>query len=298
MKKSKPSKIKTLNLNDEPNLNDELPPELTNIIQKYVGDGEIITDDETIPFLFEYLPNYLKQININNSLKSFDINLFTELNITSDYKGLFKKVKSINGDIKLLGDMSNMFYGCKLLVKLGDRCDTKQVTNMSGMFRQATIFNQPLNWNTENVTDMSDMFNDAKNFNQSLDWNTKKVNNMSGMFYGANMFNKKLLNWDTRNVTNMSYMFMEARSFNKRLDWDTRNVINMSGMFMEATSFNKPLLNWDTRKVTNMREMFNNATSFNQPLNWDVENVKDMSDMFDGATSFNQSLNFDTRVYY
>jgi surface protein len=40
---------------------------------------------------------------------------------------------------------------------------------MSGMFRDAYSFNQPLNsWNTSNVTDMTFMFNSATAFNQDI----------------------------------------------------------------------------------------------------------------------------------
>ena len=43
------------------------------------------------------------------------------------------------------------------------------VTNMEGMFFEATSFNQPLNkWNVSKVTSMSGMFYDAESFNQPL----------------------------------------------------------------------------------------------------------------------------------
>ena len=43
------------------------------------------------------------------------------------------------------------------------------MTNMWGMFKNASSFNQPLNdWNVSNVTDMELIFHDASSFNQPL----------------------------------------------------------------------------------------------------------------------------------
>lgn len=47
--------------------------------------------------------------------------------------------------------------------------DTRYVTDMREMFRDATNFNQNIsNWNVSNVTHMASMFNGATNFNQNL----------------------------------------------------------------------------------------------------------------------------------
>ena len=80
---------------------------------------------------------------------------------------------------------------------------------MSGMFRAATAFNQPLNsWNTSLVRSMSGMFRAATAFNQPLNsWNTSAVTDMESMFRDATAFNQNISSWDVRKVTLMSIMF-------------------------------------------------------------------------------------------
>ena len=147
--------------------------------------------------------------------------------------------------------------------------DTSKVTNMYGLFKGATSFNQPLN-----------------------NWDVECVEDMSHMFSGATSFNQPLNNWDVWRVTNMSFMFKQATSFNQPLNWDVINVTNIHHMFWDANSFNQPLNNWEMFEVCDMRFMFFWASSFNQPLNkWNAF-VKGahMSYMFSNATSFNQPL--------
>ena len=42
------------------------------------------------------------------------------------------------------------------------------------MFYKAKLFNQSLTFNTKNVTDMSGMFKNAESFNKPLNFNTTK----------------------------------------------------------------------------------------------------------------------------
>jgi len=240
---------------DEIDLYNELPNVLRNMVKNFVGDGEIITEKEIIPFSLASFMTELTKVNDDESVEYFDINIFRELTITSAYKGLFTKVREINGNIKLIGDMTTMFAYCKLLVKVGDNCNTCKVTNMEGMFLGATNFNQPLKWNTKNVTNMSNMFFGATNFNQPLKWNTKNVTDMSGMFSEATSFDKPLKFTNTSNVTNMRDMFRGAYKFNQPLKWNTKNVTDMSFMFSEATSFNQ-ILNWDITELFKRNNMF------------------------------------------
>ncbi|WP_051067120.1 BspA family leucine-rich repeat surface protein, partial [Mycoplasma yeatsii] len=202
---------------------------------------------------------------------------------------------------------------------------TSQVTNMSGMFKDAKYFNQNIDteifwpdrnsptlfetgvWETSRVTDMSFMFDGAKNFNGNISsWNTSQVTNMSFMFREAEKFNQDISTktfgnisidthhaWHTLSVTNMRFMFREARTFNQHIgNWDTSNVTDMESMFEMAESFNQPLNDWNTSKVTDMSWMFGNARNFNQPLNdWNVSSVTNMKRMFYKAEFFNQFLN-------
>ena len=154
-------------------------------------------------------------------------------------------LKRIDFEIKLGENVHSLARAFENLEKLEyvNIQDTSGVTNMSGMFRFAESFNQPISkWDTSSVTDMSEMFSRAESFNQPIG------------------------NWDTSNVTDMSGMFTKAVSFNQQIgDWDTSKVTDMSGMFFGAKSFNQPIGDWDTSKVTGMGGMFKRASSYSYP---------------------------------
>ena len=154
-------------------------------------------------------------------------------------------LKRIDFEIKLGENVHSLARAFENLEKLEyvNIQDTSGVTNMSGMFRFAESFNQPISkWDTSSVTDMSEMFSRAESFNQPIG------------------------NWDTSNVTDMSGMFTKAVSFNQPIgDWDTSKVTDMSGMFFGAKSFNQPIGDWDTSKVTGMGGMFKRASSYSYP---------------------------------
>ena len=190
--------------------------------------------------------------------------------------------------------MASAFVGCSNLnFDATDTPDLSNVTDMSGMFDNATSFNSNIdNWNVSNVTDMSAMFYLASSFNQPLDnWNVSNVTDMGSMFNDDGQFNQDLSSWNTSNVTDMRYMFW-GTPFNQPLDsWNVSNVTDMSDMFEGDRSFNQPLDSWNVGDVTDMAYMFNAANSFDQPLNsWNVSNVIDMYGMFSGDFSFNQPL--------
>jgi len=79
--------------------------------------------------------------------------------------------------------------------------DTSAVTDMSGLFKNKTLFNNDITgWDTSNVTDMSEMFMGAAAFNQNIGttgskWDTTKVTSMRYMFHGATSFNQDLSTW-------------------------------------------------------------------------------------------------------
>ena len=193
-----------------------------------------------------------------------------------------------------------------------DTPDFSNVTNMEGVFKEASGFNQDIsNWSTSNVTNMKEAFYNATSFNnggQPLNWNTSSVTNMQNMFAGASSFNQDIGDWVTSSVTNMSGMFGQGTYydsstgtysgsvFNQDISsWNVSNVTNMDGMFAGNSDFNNggQALDWGNRvsKVTEMSRMFSRASSFNQDIsNWDVSGVIGMSEMFYGATSFNQNI--------
>jgi surface protein len=158
--------------------------------------------------------------------------------------------------------MESAFAGCgNLTYNATDIPNLSNITNMSAMFYDCTIFNGNIeNWNVINVTNMSQMFKGATVFNQPLNnWNTINVTNMSEMFQNASNFNQPLYYWKTDNVLNMSAMFMNATAFNQALKFRTHNVTNMSLMFYNATSFNQSLGEFKISNVINMMNMLSNS---------------------------------------
>ena len=126
------------------------------------------------------------------------------------------------------------------------------------------------------MTDMNGMFYNATTFNQPIgSWDTQNVTNMNSVFYLASVFNQPIGSWDTSKVTNMSNMFNFARAFNLSIgSWNTSNVTNMSQMFTSASAFNQPIGSWNTSNVTAMNEMFYSASVFNQNISgWNVASV-------------------------
>lgn len=200
-------------------------------------------------------------------------------------------------DLSQATTLSQMFTFCSNLVgnSAFNTWQTGTITDMSGMFWGATLFNQSLsNWNTGNVTSMFNMFENAASFNGNIsNWNTSSVTNMGSMFRSASNFSQPIGSWTTLSVTNMNDMFRQAAAFNQPINnWNVSSVTSMAGMFRQATNFNQPISAWNTSSVTDMADMFEQATAFNQPINnWNVSSVTSMAGMFRQAMAFNQPLN-------
>jgi surface protein len=234
-----------------------------------------------------------------------------ELNITATDIPNLAGVTSMNemfvGCIKLNGptninswntsavtDMSGMFRGARVFNQNIGLWNTAAVTKMSTMFMGAWAFNQDIgSWNTAVVTKMDNMFYYAYYFNQNIgSWNTAAVTNMSGMFQHTATFNQNIGSWNTAAVTNMNNMFYSASVFNQNIgSWNTAAVVNMSYMFQYAYAFNQDIGLWNTSSVTDMRSIFNTAVAFNQNIgSWNTAAVKNMSSMFNDASTFNQNI--------
>ncbi|MFC3157661.1 Por secretion system C-terminal sorting domain-containing protein [Chryseobacterium arachidis] len=203
------------------------------------------------------------------------------------------------GDITWLQQFDRGFANCpNLNVTATDTPNLTQISNVSQMFLNCSSLignNSFSNWNTSTVSNMSGMFNGASLFNQNIGgWNTTNVTDFSNMFAYASAFNQNIGAWNTASATTFFGMFRSASAFNQPLNsWNTENVTNFRYVFMDATSFNQPLHHWQTGKGTDFQHMFENATSFNQPIgNWDVSMVNYFAgfNMFNGATNFDQDI--------
>jgi surface protein len=194
-----------------------------------------------------------------------------------------------------LGNNGSYFYGASNMVMSAmDTPDLTGTTNMQNMFRDSTLFNQPIGgWDVSRVMNMQRMFSSASSFNQPIGaWNVSSVNNMQWMFENARSFNQPVGEWDLSRVTDMESMFFQASSFNQPIGkWNVTSVTNMQHLFVSASSFNQPIGGWDVSRVNNMGFMFYQASSFNQPIGgWNVSRVNNMEWMFYGATLFDQPI--------
>jgi surface protein len=197
-------------------------------------------------------------------------------------------------DVSRVTNMSELFFNHRLFDEPLDKWNVSNVTNMSKMFHLCFRFNQPLTWDVGNVTNMSKMFEGCSRFDQPLTWDVGNVTDMSYMFERCSSFDQPLT-WDVGNVTNMSHMFVRCSRFDQPLTWNVRNVTNMSYMFYECDEFDEPIGSWNVSNVTDMTSMFQGCFSFDQPLTWDVGNVTDMSYMFEGCFRFDQPLTWNVR---
>lgn len=223
------------------------------------------------------------------------------VNLTSLVECFVDAVNLANVPETLPGSVSNiagMFSGCTSLNDANiSYWNTANVINMSQLFKNIAIFNQPLgSWNTSNVTDMSWMFGisgASGSFDQDISgWDTGNVTNTTCMFYSQASFNQNLNSWNMSKVTNMDTMFNNATAFNQDLNsWNTSNTTIMNNMFGGATMFNGNISNWNTSNVTITASMFYGAQNFNQNIgSWDISNVTNTQAMFTSAWSFNQDI--------
>ena len=156
----------------------------------------------------------LKELNeYNTELYINDKKMKYKKYFQPEKEGIYSIILKNNINIK---DCSYMFCNCDKITDIDlTKWDTKNVTNMSGMFCGCISLNSLPDiskWDTKNVTNMNDMFCWCESLNSLPD----------------------ISKWDTKNVTDMSYMFSRCNSLNSLPDiskWDTKNVTNMRSMF-------------------------------------------------------------------
>lgn len=214
--------------------------------------------------ILDYIDDYIA-VDVNGKLtfhnngdegineSTVKIHVLKTLVITNGFK--IRNVTDIIGNVKCIGDMSDMFSCNRTFNGDISNWDVSNVTNMRHMFRNAASFNDDIsNWDVSNVIDMQYMFWYATSFNGDISgWDVSKVRNMCRMFCGAAAFSSDISGWDVSQVRNMCHMFAITHVFNGDIsNWNVSNVANMHGMFHEAASFNGNISNWDMSGVTNM----------------------------------------------
>ena len=196
-------------------------------------------------------------------------------------------------DVSGITDMRYLFHSSSCNQDIGD-WDVSNVTNMTGMFENNTVFNQDIgDWDVSNVETFLGMFCYVSSFNQNIgSWDVRNAESFSAMFNGATTFNQDIGDWDVGSSSNFNLMFKEATAFNQDIgDWDVSVSEQMDKMFHTATSFNQDISGWDVSNTFYMGHMFCYASSFNQDIgDWDVSDVETMTYMFYSATNFYQDL--------
>lgn len=205
-----------------------------------------------------------------------------------------------------------------------DSWDVSNVTNMKGMFSNASSFNQPLiAWDVSSVTNMAEMFNVASSFNQDLSgWDVSNVTTMSNMFtnsaftgqglstwsptsalenmsqtfYGASLLSDiDFGSWNVSGVKNFDRCFYNSDITGVNLDnWDVSSVERLSGMFYSTDNFNTDISGWDVSKAKNLRSVFKSATSFDQDLSsWNLSSLDQNIDLYEIPYGDDPSTSYD-----
>ena len=170
--------------------------------------------------------------------------------------------------------------------------DTKDITNMDGMFYGCKGLTTIPLINTSNATNMASMFSGCGSLTSVPLLDTSKVTNMNYMFADCrNLQSIPLL--DTSNVTNMEYMFIRS-NIESIPSLDTSKVTTMGGMFKDCFRLTSaPMLN--TSNVTSMYHMFEGCNLLTTVPAYDVSNVGGSGSlgfaaMFDGCYNLKSIL--------
>jgi len=151
----------------------------------------------------------------------------------------------------------NMFLSAvNLEVTANDTPDFSAVTDMSGMFKSASLANPDTsNWDTSAVTTMSEMFILAGNANPDVSgWNTALVTDMSSMFQSAGSADPDVSGWNTAALTNTDSMFKLATAATPDIsDWDVTHLLSAVDMFflvtLPDTLYDSILIKWSMQSL-------------------------------------------------
>ena len=187
-----------------------------------------------------------------NALAKLDLSGFDVGNVTT-MVSMFESCMSLS-DINLGNDfntekvanMTLMFANCMKLKNINlSAVDTRNVISMYAMFSGSGIEHADIgSWDTGKVTNMRGMFQNATNLVgvNMANLNLSKVTDFYSMFNGCTAlkdtnFDNLVLN-TTMAIQSMEMMFMNCSSL-EELDltsWDTKKVANMQQMFFGCTN--------------------------------------------------------------
>jgi surface protein len=280
------------------NGNNNMDPDVSNLVGPNVS---------TVAYIFNGADSFTGRGLENWDISGIDTNSSNSSGFTSAFAGTAIN-KILPWTFAFGARLTNMLFKCKLYDSPCNGWDTSGVYQASGVFHEASNFNNGgVSWTDADWTNcqtFGSMFRKTL-FNQDVSrWklSTTRDFSMKSMFMQT-PFNRpvnttvvdEVKYWDMSRCTNTSQMFYNSGSFNQPLDaWDMSNVTDISSMFYNAIQFNQPLNTWNTGNVTNMSSVFyagNDTHNFNQPLsNWDTSKVTQMQQLFRACRSFNHPL--------
>jgi surface protein len=206
----------------------------------------------------------------SDDIKNWNTSKVTTLNATFAGQRFFDR--DIGTKVATINGVTYTAWNTSLVTSMASTVGCS--TGSPGIFNNAGS-DSIKNWNTIKVNNISSLFSNQPIFNQPI--NTQSVT-VNGVTYTA---------WNTSLVTTISSIFgaESLKAFNQDISgWNTANVTIMSYAFRNAVNFNQNISGWNTTKVTDMSSMFYNASVFNQNLgSWNVSLVTSFNDIVFGG---------------
>ena len=167
---------------------------------------------------------------------------------------------------------SDGFYGCSNLTwtATGPLNNKTLVTNISGIFRDCTLFNGDVtSWDVSKITNLGSTFRDCPAFNQDISgWNLSNNTSLNSTFNGCTIFNQDVSGWDVTNVTTFASAFRDCAALNPNIGgWDSSSCTTINNMVRNSL-FNRDISGWDVSGVTTATN-FANGSSFST-TNYDL----------------------------
>ena len=231
----------------------------------------------------------------NGYVNNWDVSGVTVFNNLFWNADLFNR-DLFNWDVSNATSMIRMFRRARDFNKDIGNWDVSKVTTFQEMFHMASDFDNGgsdgiNNWNikTGSSVNMQEIFKNATVFNQPIgNWDVSWVTNMLQMFNAATSFNQDITGWNVGNVRNMQQMFGTATVFNQDISgWNTTNVTNMHDMFYNSGAFDQDISSWDINQVTDFADFLRLNTTFTTAnydqllIGWEAQ-----APVFSGAINF------------